>query len=217
RHSFPTRRSSDLQLSESLHMEEELRTGIAQAYGCENVNSTEQVADVLEARGVKITGRTPSGKRKVDKHLLGQLKKEGDPFATAVVEAKKARKWRETWVDKFLNSRDANDRCHAHIRSLRARTARMSITGIPAQTLPSGDWLIRRCFLSDEGQVLASIDYKAQELRVLAALSGDRTMREAFEKELDLHLITARAAFGDHITENDPERKYGKTANFLKV
>lgn len=206
-------------LSLRLRQSEEEYTEIArEKFGVQSVNSTEQVADALEAMGVRITGRTPSGKRQVDKKLLAQLVKEGNDLAKAVVEAKKARKWRTTWVDGFLANRDKNDRCHANIQSLRARTARMSITGIPAQTLPSGDWMIRRCFMADEGHVMASMDYKTQELRVLAALSGDETMTEIFKNDGDLHLMTARTAFGEHIQKGDVEReKYAKTANFQKV
>lgn len=196
-------------LSGKLKAEEELATWLAAELGCANVNSTEQVADVLEARGVKIKGRTATGKRKVDKVLLDELADLEDPFAIAVQEAKKARKWRTTWVDGFLRGVDVNQRCHASINPLRARTARMSITGIPAQTLPAGDWLIRRCFLADDGHVIASVDYQAQELRVLAALSGDRTMIEAFKNNADLHQLTADAAGVD--------RKVGKMANFLVV
>ena len=85
----------------------------------------------------------------------------------------------------------------------------MSITGIPAQTLPAGDWMIRRCFLADEGQVMGSVDYQTQELRVLAALSGDQVMRRAFETGADLHQITADAS--------GVERKVGKTVNFAYV
>ena len=210
------------QLSIDLKVQESLNTEIALNYGCENVNSTEQVADVLEILGVKITGRTPSGKRKVDDALLSHLVADGTPaqhsFAAAVIEAKKALKWRKTWVDTFLKNRDSNDRCHASINPLRARTARMSITGIPAQTLPAGDSMIRRCFLADPGQLIASVDYQAQELRVLAALSGDRTMIQAFKDGADLHLMTAQAAFGDHITkDNKEERSWAKTVNFGRV
>lgn len=204
-------------LSKRLREDEERWTEEAAKLGVENVNSTEQVADGLEAMGVRIDERTPSGKRKVDKRLLERLDKEGNPLAAAVIQAKKSRKWRTTWVDGFLANRDSNDRCHANIQSLRARTARMSITGIPAQTLPSGDWMIRRCFLADEGHVMGSIDYQAQELRVLAALSKDKTMIQAFKDNADLHLMTARAAFGDHITKDDKERKYAKTVNFGRV
>ncbi|MEO6086931.1 MAG: DNA polymerase [Umezawaea sp.] len=206
-----------LSLSARLHEEEQTAQETAARYGCENVNSTEQVADVLEYRGVQLTGRTPTGKRQVDKGVLDALVKGGDEFARAVVDAKRAGKWRTTWVDKFLSTMDSDARCHPSINSLRARTARMSITGIPAQTLPSGDFMIRRCFVADEGHLIASIDYAGQELRVLAALARDRTMIKAFAQGLDLHLLTAQAAFGDHITKDDPERKYGKTTNFGRV
>ncbi|QHB37982.1 DNA polymerase [Mycobacterium phage Cintron] len=205
--------SLDLQVKESHYNE------IALNYGCEKVNSTDQVADVLEGMGVRIKGRTPSGKRKVDDAVLSELvehEKAGE-FATAVIEAKKAGKWRKTWVDGFLKQRDSQNRCHAAINPLRARTARMSITGIPAQTLPAGDSTIRRCFLADEGHRIASVDYQAQELRVLAALSKDQRMIQAFLDDADLHLMTARAAFGEHIQKDDPERKYAKVVNFGRV
>ena len=196
-------------LAESLHCTELDYTWKAGQMGCENVNSTDQVAHVLESRGVKITGRTPTGRKKVDKVLLDRLVDEGDEFAHAVVEAKKSRKWRTTWVDGFLSQADSQSRCHASINPLRARTARMSITGIPAQTLPAGDWLVRRCFVADPGQVMVSVDYQAQELRVLAGLSGDPTMQRAFTDGDDLHQITADAS--------GVSRKIGKMTNFLTV
>ncbi|QXN73883.1 DNA polymerase I [Mycobacterium phage Eaglepride] len=205
-------------LSDQLKFEESRWSEVALNYGCENVNSTEQVADTLQELGVKITGRTPSGKRQVNDALLSKLVEQGNEFAQAVIEAKKAGKWRKTWVDTFLKTRDGQDRCHASINPLRARTARMSITGIPAQTLPSGDHTIRRCFVAEEGHRIASVDYQAQELRVLAALSKDKTMIEAFLNDADLHLMTARAAWPDReIDKDSPERKYAKVVNFGRV
>lgn len=208
-------------LSDELLRKQEEYNALAKSMGCENVNSTEQVADALEHFGVRIKERTPTGKRKVDASLLEALAEDKDnparPLALAISEGKKAGKWRKTWVQKFLDTRDSQDRCHASINPLQARTARMSITGIPAQTLPAGDWMIRRCFLADEGHRIASVDYQAQELRVLAALSKDPTMVRAFQNDEDLHLLTARAAFGDHITKDDPERKYAKVVNFGRV
>lgn len=204
-------------LSEDLSYKESVGKWLAAEMGCENVNSTDQVADVLQARGVKIIGRTPSGKRKVDKTLLDELVKNEDEFAKLVQGTKRAGKWRSAWVDNFLKTKDANDRVHPNINPLQARTGRMSITNPATQTLPAGDWMIRRCFVADEGHRIASVDYQAQELRVLAALSGDPTMIQAFINDEDLHLLTARAAFGDHITKDDPERKYAKTVNFGRV
>lgn len=206
-----------LELSARLHGTEEACKQIAQSFGCDNVNSTEQVADVLEARGVQLDGRTPTGRRRVDKTVLTELCNAGDEFALAVRDAKMAGKWRTTWVDNFLKGMDQDGRCHASINSLRARTARMSITGIPAQTLPAGDHMIRRCFLSDEGHRIASVDYKGQELRVLAALSGDRTMIKAFVEDANLHLMTAIEAFGQGVEKGSKEYKIGKTTNFGRV
>ena len=196
-------------LSTTLTVTEEHYTLVATGFGCVNLFAPQQVADVIEARGHKITEFTPTDKRRVDTKLLEALVAKGDPFAHAVVEAKKARKWRNTWVDGFLAQMDGQGRCHPSINPLRARTARMSITGIPAQTLPAGDWMIRRCFISDPGQVMTSVDYQAQELRVLAALSGDKVMQAAFKNGDDLHQITASASGVD--------RKIGKMVNFAYV
>lgn len=196
-------------LSDKLREAEADAANQAWVMGCENVFSTDQVADVLESRGVTGFDKTPTGKRRVDKTLLESLVESGDPFAKAVYDAKRARKWRTTWVDGFLSRMDPDGRCHAAINPLRARTARMSITGIPAQTLPASDSLVRRCFVADRGQLICSVDYQAQELRVLAALSGDPTMKHAFKTGADLHQITADAS--------GVSRKVGKMVNFAYV
>ncbi|MDP7733691.1 DNA polymerase [Mycobacterium paragordonae] len=196
-------------LAARLKYDESRYNEIALNHGCEKVNSTEMVADVLESRGVVIKGRTPGGARQVNDDLLSSLAEQGDEFAHAVIEAKKAGKWRKTWVQKFLDTRDSNDRVHPGINPLQARTGRMSITNPPTQTLPAEGWAIRRCFIADEGHLITSVDYATQELRVLAYLSGDQTMIEAFRRGADLHQMTADAAGVD--------RKVGKMANFLQV
>ena len=188
----------------------------------ESVNAAEEVAFGFERLGHPVHGRTSTGKPKVDKEFLEQylvwedkdddvlaVPEFGSPnhLAHAIYTAKKARKWRTTWLENFLNNRDDNNRCHPSIHTLRARTARMSITGIPAQTLPSGDWTVRRCFIADPGNTMFSVDFANQELRVLAALSRDEMMQKAFRDGLDLHQITADGA--------GVSRKVGKMTNFL--
>ena len=179
-----------------------------------NVNSTDDIAEVLLELGYTIPEVTKLGKPKVDKDLLEKLAPECE-FAETVIECKKAGKWRTTWVQNFLSGVDSAGRCHAHINTLQARTARMSITGIPAQTLPANDSLIRRCFVADPGQRILSVDYQAQELRVLAGLSKDRTMMQAFREGADLHQMTADAAFG--AGANKTQRAHAKTVNFGRV
>lgn len=198
-------------LDKKLEEEQTLWEGLALIeYGIESVNQNSEVALALEEfDGAKLTELTPSGNKKLDEAVLTKLSDEGSRLAAYVLEAKKVKKQRASWVQNFLNRRDSEDRCHAGINTLAARTGRMSITGIPAQTLPSGDWTIRRCFIPDEGQSIVSCDYQAQELRVLAALSGDKNMKEAFATGADLHQMTADAS--------GVERSVGKTVNFAYV
>lgn len=198
------------QLSDRLKDEQkEWETLAEEKYGVKSVNSSDQVAEAILANGYRLTEFTNSGKYKVDKKVLASLSEQGFELADIVTAAKSTKKRRMSWVDKFLNGLDDQNRIHANIRTLAARTARMSITGIPAQTLPSGDWEIRRCFIPRPGNVVVSCDYQAQELRVLAALSGDKNMMDAFANNADLHQMTADAS--------GVERRVGKTVNFAYV
>jgi len=203
--------------SQELKGEEAHWRGIAVDYGCESVNRPADIAEVFKAYKIPVPDTTPTGRPKIDDDLLKKLADEGNEFATAVVKARRAGKWRKTWVDRFIKTADKERRCHASIQPLAARTGRMSITGIPAQTLPAGDSKIRDCFLSEPGHCIVSVDYQAQELRILAFLSGDRNMIRAFRAGEDLHLITARSAFGEHVQKGDPERRIGKVVNFARV
>lgn len=171
--------------------------------------STADVARVLLDLGWNEFNFTKEGRLQVDEGLLNRAAESGIEFADWVRQAKKASKWRKTWPESFLDNMDAYGRCHANHNTLQARTGRMSITGIPAQTLPAGDPLVRNCFVADEGHLICSIDYKTQELRVTAALSQDPIMLKAFRDGFDLHQLTADAAA--------VSRKIGKMANFLTV
>ena len=204
---------------EMTRREEEAVLQLNGVFLVDSPNSADEIEFGFERLGVQLTQRTANGKAAVSSEVLDSfisLTENGDPvtpewgspghLALAISEAKKWRKWRTTWLESFLENRDADDRCHPNIHTLRARTARMSITGIPAQTLPSGDSLIRNCFIANDDQQIVSVDFANQELRVLAALSQDEIMLQAFRDGLDLHQITADAA--------GVSRKIGKMTNF---
>ena len=157
--------------------------------GCANINSGDQVAEALKARGFEIVEKTPTGRPKVDKVFFA--KHMDDALVQAIVEGKKAGKWRTTWVEKFRASADRDSRVHPSTNTLRARTARFSITGIPAQTLPSSDALIRSCFVADTGQVVVGVDYSQQELRFAAAHSKDPKLMRVFREGADPYLTVA--------------------------
>ncbi|MGW1867920.1 DNA polymerase [Streptomyces mauvecolor] len=180
---------------------------VARREGVDNVNANAQIIAALQERGIKLTKVTKKGNLSVDDEVLSAA---SIPLTEAIIQAKKAKKWKATWFDRAIQSQDAEGRVHASINSCQARTARMTISGaVPAQTLPAGDSYVRHCFLAEPGHVTVSSDYGNMELRVLAAFSGDPTMLDAFHRDLDLHQITADAA--------GVERKAGKGVNFTVV
>ncbi|WP_329105556.1 DNA polymerase [Micromonospora sp. NBC_01699] len=199
---------------------------VAARYGVGNVNSTAQVAEALAAMGEALDERTASGAPKVDKGVLlpladldqqwGRMEvREPNPLADAVVRSKRAAKWAETYAEAFLTLRDEDDRLHPSIGALQARTGRMSVSRPPLQQLPSSDWRVRRSFIPDPGQTLIAADYQAVEMRVLAALSCDETMRKAIADGVDLHSFTAARVFGPDFTR--AHRKIAKAIGFGKV
>jgi DNA polymerase-1 len=198
----------------------------AARYGVENVNSTKAIADALFGMGEILTEHTSSGAWKVDKAVLLALAdmnmqwerlhvRTPNPLADAVLRSKRAGKWRSAYASTFLETMDAHGRVHCNINSLAARTGRMSVTGPALQTLPSSDWMIRRCLLADEGHVMVSTDFAAVEMRVLAALADIKRMKEAISKGIDLHDFTAELVYGPGFTKK--HRKICKGVGFGTV
>lgn len=204
---------------------EEYRLAAAR-FGVENVNAPKQVADALAAMGETLTETTPSGAVKVDKAVLLPLADLGmdwerlgvrdpNPLADAVVRAKRADKWAESYAQAFLDLKDADGRLHPNISTLQARTARMSVSRPPLQQLPSREWRVRRAFIADPGQLILSSDFQAVEMRVLAALAKEETMVAAIKDGEDLHSFTAARLFGPDFTK--AQRGIAKGVGFGKV
>lgn len=205
------------QLAVELREDAAKHRAAAARYGVENVNSTAQVSAALTGMGVKLRDRTPSGALKVDKAVLEGLANadQPNPLAVAVIGAKRGEKWATSYADAFLCLRDQGNRLHPSIRSLAARTGRMSISNPPLQQLPSKEWRIRRALIADPGHLIIASDYSAIEMRVLAALANEPTMKAAILDGLDLHSFTAEKVFGPAFTEAD--RKLAKGIGFGKV
>ena len=176
------------------------------AAGVENPNSAAQIREALLAGGVRLKEKTGSGEFSVAKEVLGGL---DHPVAAMVMEYRHASKFRAAYVDSCLEIRDENDRVHPGIRSLQARTARMAVASPALQQLPSSDPLVRRMFVADEGMTMIACDYSQVELRVMAALAGERKMLKAIADGVDLHTNTAEQV--------GISRKLGKMTNFLVV
>ena len=174
--------------------------------GVENPRSGKQVREALLLDGVKLTKRTPSGLFAVDEEVLESL---DHPLADALLDMRRAAKLRKTYCDGVLELLGSDGRSHPWIRPLGARTGRMSVANPPLQQLPSGDSSIRSMFTADVGMSIGASDYRAVELRVLAALSQEPAMMRAFIEGTDMHQATADAA--------GVSRAIGKMAGFLIV
>ncbi|WP_433516472.1 DNA polymerase [Nonomuraea sp. CA-143628] len=112
----------------------------------------------------------------------------------------------------FLRFTDPAGRVHPQINTLRAKTARMSITAPALQTLKKHDPRLRRCFRADDGHVLISCDFSQVEVRVAAALSGDPTLTHVVASGTDIHDATAALMYGEHFTAE--QRTISKRCTF---
>lgn len=206
----------------------------AARYGVENINSTKQVTEGLLGTGEEWSATTATGNPAVGKEVLLPLAdldkdwnrlgvREPNPLANAILRSKRASKWGESYVRTFLEDRDENDRVHPFIKSLAARTARMSVSNPPLQQLPSSDWTIRRCIITGPGELIAASDYAAVEMRVLAALANVAGLKRLIQEGADLHTATALLVYGEDTwnkaTPKDQKRMRTlmKTIGFGKV
>lgn len=213
-------------LAARLGKEADKYRSVAAGYGVDKVGSPAQVAEALTAMGEVLTERTKGGALATGKKVLLPLAdldrdwqrigaREPNPLADAVLRAKRAAKWGGDYAETFVQKLSDAGRIHASINPLQARTGRMSVSGPPLQQLPSGDHVIRRALLADEGHVMVSTDFEAIEMRVLAALADVRRMKSAILAGEDMHGFTARQVYGPDYTK--AHRKLCKGIGFGKV
>lgn len=161
-------------------------------YGIENPNSRKQVEAALRDEGWEPVEFTDKGNPKMNEEVMSSLDSR---VAPRVIRWKRLSKWSKAYLDKFIDLRDETGAVHPSINTLQAKTGRMSITGIPLQTLPKGRQ-IRRAITPREGYEMWAIDYANVELRLAAVFSKDPLLMAAFNEGLDMHDDLAQRAFG---------------------
>lgn len=203
------------QLSTEMEMTIEDHKLWADWFGCSSVYAPKVVASALIMNGAQLTERTKTGQPKVDAKVLQKLRgSSGDlgHLVEHILSAKQKAKRKAAYVDTMLAIRDRNDRVHANVNSLRARTARMSIDHPPLQQLPAGEWEIRRCLIADPGMVIVAADLDQVEMRVAAAFAGEEKMIEAAKAGVSIHHIVASEVFGEGYTKS--QYKFAKNLGF---
>lgn len=182
-----------------------------------NLNSPKQLAEVLyDKLGLPVLKKTKTG-RSTDEATLLELQ-TAHPVIAKILEYRELFKLKSTYLDALPKSIGQDHRIHSEFRTDVTTTGRLSSQNPNLQNIPiRSDWgtTIRKAFIAPPGFLLLSADYSQIELRVAAHLSGDKGLKEAFEKGLDIHSATASKILGkplNEITTND--RRLAKSVNF---
>ena len=186
-----------------------------------NINSTQQLSDVLftrlelPRRGVP---KTKSGHYSTSAAVLQGLKGE-HPVADLVLEQRELAKLKSTYVDalvQLVNPRTG--RVHTSYNQTGTVTGRVSSSNPNLQNIPIRTEVgrqIRRAFVADPGWKLLAADYSQVELRIMAHLSQDPALLEAFRRGEDIHASTAAAVLGVGLDEVTTDmRRIAKGVNF---
>jgi DNA polymerase-1 len=185
-----------------------------------NLNSPPQLRKILyEKLGLQPGKKTPKGELSTDASVLEKLREE-HPIVDALLSWRELDKLNSTYLEalpKLVDPRDG--RVHTSFNQTVAATGRLSSSNPNLQNIPVRSELgrqIRRAFVAGEpGHVLLAVDYSQIELRILAHLSGDAGLREAFETGQDIHAATAAKVFQLPLDAVDPElRRRAKAVNY---
>jgi DNA polymerase-1 len=198
----------------------ELQAEIYREVGEEfNLNSPPQLRVILyEKLGLSPGKRTPKGQLSTDASVLEKLRDH--PVVDALLDWRELDKLNSTYLEALPRLVDPRDgRIHTSFNQAVAATGRLSSSNPNLQNIPVRTELgrqIRRAFIpGGGGQVLLAADYSQIELRILAHLSGDEGLREAFASGHDIHTATSARVFGIPEDKVDPAlRSRAKMINY---
>ena len=198
---------------------ESVKSWAKQTYNGASISSNMQLVRLFEGLGAEITEFTPTGNKAVTKDQLKLLTITGNDevknLAEVTLKQRKADKLANTYFLNFIND-NVNGFVHPSVKTLGARTSRMSIQNPALQTLPKGDDTVRTAFIpKDEDHVIITSDLDQVEFRMFASLSNDQNLISLFNR--------ADATGSDPFTEigreiyNDPSmQRSDKRRNLIK-
>jgi DNA polymerase-1 len=183
-----------------------------------NINSPKQIQVLLfEKLGIKPLKKNKTG-YSVDNEVLEEIAKTHD-IARMILEYRSLSKLESTYVTGLLRAvHPVTQKIHTTYDSLGALTGRMSSEAPNLQNIPTGDGYareIKSCFIpQSSNHAFLVADYSQIELRILAFLSQDTHLLEAFVQDEDIHMRTARFLFPEKEIITSHERRIAKTVNF---
>ena len=184
-----------------------------------NLNSPKQLREILfDKLGLPVKKKTPSGDPSTDEEVLQELALDY-PLPKLLLDYRGMAKLKSTYTDKLPQMVDRHTgRVHTSYSQAVAVTGRLAssdpnLQNIPARTAEGRR--IREAFVAPQGSRIVSADYSQIELRIMAHLSGDAGLLEAFADGEDIHRATAAEIFMVAPAEVDSEqRRYAKVINF---
>ena len=184
-----------------------------------NLESPKQIQEVFyEKLGLPVLKKTPKGQPSTAEDVLQELALDY-PLPRVLLEYRGLSKLKSTYTDKLPEMVNPDTaRVHTSYHQAVAATGRLSssdpnLQNIPVRT-PEGR-RIRQAFVADPGYRLLSADYSQIELRIMAHLSGDRGLQQAFAEGVDIHRATAAEVFGvESAHVSDEMRRHAKAINF---
>ncbi len=196
---------------------EKLEQRIYSYAGKFNINSPKQLGEILfERLGLPAYKKTKTG-YSTNAEVLDKLR-GAHPIVGEVLEYRQYAKLKSTYVDGLLKVISDDTRVRTSFQMTVTATGRLSSTEPNLQNIPTRTELgseLRRMFTAGPGMVLVDADYSQIELRLLAHISGDKAMQEAFLSGEDFHTVTAAHVFGvalDQVTAG--MRRAAKAVNF---
>lgn len=179
-----------------------------------NIQSTKQLADVLfNDLKLEVIKKTKTG-FSTDQEVLEKLKDKHE-IIKYIIEHRQLIKLYSTYVVGLLNSISTDNKIHTIYTQAITQTGRLSSIEPNLQNIPETERarLIKKAFITDEDKILLSMDYSQIELRVLAEISKDENMLNAFKNDFDIHNNTAINIFKTNDITPDLRRK-AKAINF---
>lgn len=184
-----------------------------------SITSNIQLVRLFEELGAEISEYTPSGQKSASKDQLKKLMIDGNEevrnLADTVLKQRKADKLANTYFLNFMN-KHIDGFVHPSVKTLGARTSRMSITDPALQTLPKGDATVRRAFIpKDEDHVIITSDLDQVEFRMFASLSGDENLIKLFH-HADATGSDPFTEIGRQVYQEPDMQKSDKRRNLIK-
>jgi DNA polymerase-1 len=184
-----------------------------------NLGSPKQIGEIFFKKlGLPVVKKTPSGAPSTDEEVLEKLA-EDYPLPAKILEHRGLSKLKGTYTDKLAQlAHPRTGRVHTHYAQAVAVTGRLSSNDPNLQNIPvktAEGRRVREAFVAPAGSVIASADYSQIELRIMAHISGDAALLQAFGAGLDVHRATAAEVFGVPLEQvGSEQRRYAKVINF---